>query len=307
MTVEIVPVEGIGTVRPGDDLAAICLERLRTCGRDVADGDVLVLTSKVVSKAEGRLVPLWEVKPSRRARAWARTSGREPQICELVLREARRIVTLVPSQRGTALLFPHLFPEGKPPPEVVEAFEREPTMLLAEMPDGTLATDAGIDTSNVERAAGGTGPMAGRVAALLPRDANESARRIRARVREISGRTVAVVVSDTDLRFVRLGTMDYAVGAWGIAPFGAGLGRIDRTGRPKVGGVDALVDIAAAAASLAIGQNDEGIPAVVVRGMRYTAREGGLPPMQVPPGAFRVWRRYHLAVRLRYLVSLILP
>lgn len=294
--IQVIPVTGVGTIRPGDDLAAVLLDALHAAGGGVEEDDILVVTSKVVSKAEGRLVPLTQVQPSRRARAWARVSGRDPRICELVLREAR-VVTLVPSKRGTVLLFPHLFPNGEPPPEVVAAFEREPTMLLAEMPDGTLATDAGIDTSNVEGA--------GDIAALLPKDANESARRIRERVRAATGRTVAVIVSDTDLRFFRLGTMDHAIGSWGIAPFGAGLGAPDRTGRPKVGGVDALVDVAAAAASLAIGQNDEGVPAALVRGMQYERREGPLPRMQVPPGAFRKWRSLHISFRLRYLLALL--
>lgn len=299
MIVRILPVEGIGTIRSGDDLGAIVVERLRAAGEGVEDGDVLVVTSKVVSKAEGRLVPLAEVSPTRRARALARVAGRDPAICELILREARRIVTLVPSKRGTVLLFPHLFPDGKVPPEVTAAFEREPTMILAEMPNGALMTDAGIDTSNVE---GG-----GKIAALLPADADASARAIRDRIRSLSGRTAAVIVSDTDLRFFRMGTMDVAVGSWGIAPFGEGLGKPDRTGRPKVGGVDALVDIAAAAASLAIGQNDEGVPATIVRGMRYRAHDGPLPRIQVPPEAFAQWRMYHLFFRVRYLLSLLVP
>jgi coenzyme F420-0:L-glutamate ligase/coenzyme F420-1:gamma-L-glutamate ligase len=290
-------VTGVGTIRPGDDLPTVLLDALRAGGGGIEENDVLVVTSKVVSKAENRLVPLGTVVPSRRARAWARVSGRDPRICELVLRESRRLVTLVPSRRATVLLFPHLFPDGKPPPEVIAAFDREPTMLLAEMPDGSLATDAGIDTSNIEGA--------GDIAALLPEDSSESARRIREAVRAATGKTVAVVVSDTDLRFFRIGTMDHAVGAWGIAPFGAGLGKPDRTGRPKVGGVDALVDVAAAAASLAIGQNDEGVPAVLVRGMRYERREAPLPKMQVSPKAFRKWRTIHLYFRLRYLLALL--
>ncbi len=297
--VEILPIEGVGTIVPGDDLARICLERLRAMGREFEENDLLLITSKIVSKSEGRLVALASMRPSRRARALARVSGRTGEICELILREARRVITLVPSRRGMVLLFPVLYPDGRVPPEVTAAFEREPTMLLCEMPDGSLATDAGIDTSNVEGD--------GKIAALLPVDANESARRIRESIRAATGRTVAVVLSDTDIRFHRMGTMDYAIGSWGMAPLGAGLGRSDRTGRPKVGGVDALVDVAAAAASLAIGQNDEGVPAVLIRGMRYEAREAGLPCMQVPIEAFRRWRLYHLGFRIRYLLYRCLP
>jgi len=272
---QAIPVRGMGDVTPGTDLAAAVVEALTAHGQSIADGDVVVVTSKIVSKSEGRFVTLAEVQPSAKARALARLSQRTPAICELVLRECRSIVTLVRSRDNLTELLAALPASVQAREiEVRKLFDAEPMMLLAEMPNGTILTDAGIDTSNVE----------GTTRALLsPENPDESCRRIREGFKERTGKTVAVIVSDTDIRPGRHGTLDLCLGSWGIETLGNGLGRPDMFGKPKVGGVDAISDIFAATASLVMGQTDAAIPAVVLRGLDYEAHDGGMRPLIMPP------------------------
>jgi coenzyme F420-0:L-glutamate ligase / coenzyme F420-1:gamma-L-glutamate ligase len=220
-------VPGLPEIRPGDDLAALVLDRL--AGDDaLASGDVIVFAQKAVSKAEGRVVELAAVTPSPPAQALADQSGKDPRIVELILAESRRIVR---ARVG---------------------------VIIAEHRLGFIMANAGIDQSN----SGG-----GDRAVLLPLDPDASAARLRNEIRRRSGRAVGVVISDSFGRPWRLGTCGVAIGAAGIAAMIDRRGSPDRDDRPLAATTVGHADEIAAAASLVMGQADEGRPVVVVRGL----------------------------------------
>jgi coenzyme F420-0:L-glutamate ligase/coenzyme F420-1:gamma-L-glutamate ligase len=204
---EVHPVPGLPEVRPGDDLAALIAAAV-----DLQDGDVVVLTSKVVSKAEGRLVP----------------AG--------VDREATRLAAV--------------------DAETVRVVARRGTTTIAQTRTGLVLAAAGVDASNVRRDE----------IALLPLDPDASARRLRTDLERLSGRTVAVVVSDTMGRPWRVGQVDQAIGAAGLAPVRDARGTTDTHGSVLEVTEIAVADELAAAAELVKGKV-EGVPVAVVRGL----------------------------------------
>ncbi|HLG69015.1 MAG TPA: coenzyme F420-0:L-glutamate ligase [Chloroflexota bacterium] len=232
--VRLIPVRGIPTIQPGDDLAAIVLDHLETL---VEDGDLFVIAQKVISRAENRLVHLKDVEPGDRAREMAPTAKKDARLVELILRESTEVLRL------------H---EG---------------VLIVEQRSGWVCANAGIDRSNVP-------PGNGEVAALLPRDADASARRFAARIKELTGRTVAVVVNDSHGRAWREGSVGVAIGVAGMRPLKDERGRRDLYGYELQTSVIGFADEIAAAASLLMGQTDEGIPVVLVRGLYYQTGEG---------------------------------
>jgi coenzyme F420-0:L-glutamate ligase/coenzyme F420-1:gamma-L-glutamate ligase len=208
---------------------------------ELVDEDVLVVAQKAVSKAEGRVIRIDSLEPSPRAVELA-GDERDPREVEAVLREAKRIVR-----------------------------ERGP-LVIAETRHGFVCASAGVDHSNA--------PEPGTLV-LLPLDPDESARRIRDRVRELTGRRVGVVVTDSFGRPFRQGTTDVAIGVAGIVPIVDLRGTKDRIGYELRSSRVAVADEIAAAADLARGKA-EGVPAVVVRGLRLagegTAREIVIEP-----------------------------
>ena len=203
--------------------------------------DVVVVAHKVVSKAEGRVVRLADLEPSERARELA-AGERDPRELEAILREARRVVR-----------------------------ERAP-LVIAETRHGFVCASAGVDHSNV---------AAADELVLLPVDPDASARRVRERLRELTGREVAVIVSDSFGRPFRHGTTDVAIGVSGLAPLVDLRGTADRGGRLLRSTQIALADEIASAADLARGKA-EGVPAVVVRGLAPTG-DGAATELVIEP------------------------
>jgi coenzyme F420-0:L-glutamate ligase / coenzyme F420-1:gamma-L-glutamate ligase len=203
---------------------------------ELEDGDVLVLAHKVVSKAEGRTVRIDDYEPSERATELA-GDERDPRELEVILRQAKRIVR-----------------------------ERGP-LVIAETEHGFVCASAGVDHSNA--------PEQGMLV-LLPVDPDASARGVRARLRELTGRSVGVIVADSFGRPFRHGTTDVAIGLAGVPPLLDLRGTTDRSGYELRSSRVAVADQIAGAADLARGKA-EGVPAVVVRGLRLegdgTARE----------------------------------
>jgi coenzyme F420-0:L-glutamate ligase/coenzyme F420-1:gamma-L-glutamate ligase len=194
------------------------------------DGDVLVVAQKVVSKAEGQIVRLGDVKPSARARRIARRMGEDARFVEVVLRESRRIVRA--SRRA----------------------------LIVETRQGFVCANAGVDRSNVPGEDAVT---------CLPRDPDGSARRLAAILRRRTGARVAVIISDTFGRPWRLGLVNAAIGAAGLAVLRDLRGKKDAQGRVLRGTVLAVADELACAAGLIMGKLER-VPFVLVRGYRYT-------------------------------------
>lgn len=251
---ELQALPGIPLVGPGDDLVEILAEGLRRAGIELRDGDVLVLVSKVVSRAEGRFVDLTTVEPSERARAAALETGKDARLCELILRESQQISRTAPG----ALVVRHRL--------------------------GFISGDAGIDASNAAPVGSSQSPSSGPWALLLPADPDGSAERIRSALQKRSGAAIGVVISDSFGRPFRLGTVGAAIGVAGLPPLWDQRGERDLFGRVLEHTVTALADQIAAAADLVAGQAAEGRAAVHVRGMTFPVGEHSAAALCRPPG-----------------------
>src|ERR671917_138289 len=239
--IEILPVRGIPEIRPGDDLAALAAE---AAGTEVRDGDVVIVTHKVVSKAEGRLVDLHTVEPSALAKAFASRYGKDPRQIEVVLRESRRIVRM---DRG---------------------------LIISETPHGFVCANAGVDASNVP---------GDDVVCLLPVDPDGSAAKLREALAERTGSDPAVIVSDSFGRPWRDGITNVAIGVAGMQPLADYRGKRDPHGFPLEASVLAVADELAAAAELVMGKT-AGIPVAIVRGYPYERGSGTARDLLMPPG-----------------------
>jgi coenzyme F420-0:L-glutamate ligase/coenzyme F420-1:gamma-L-glutamate ligase len=237
---------GVPEVRAGDDLAAVVLEACARGGWDLADDDCVALAQKIVSKAEGRAVLLDEVEPSPEARELAGRVAKDPRLVELVLRESVRVVRAVPH------------------------------VLIVEHRLGHVLANAGIDQSNVPSADGRERAL------LLPVDPDRSARALAEAIRERTGKRVAVLVNDSFGRPWRQGVCGTAIGVFGVPAVVDRRGQLDREGRAMQVTVVALADEIAAAASLLMGQVDEGRPIVCLRGLRVDHAHGGMSAIHRP-------------------------
>jgi coenzyme F420-0:L-glutamate ligase/coenzyme F420-1:gamma-L-glutamate ligase len=235
--VTLLPLAGIPLIAAGDDLAAILLAALEQSGAVLADGDVLVLAQKIVSKAEGRLVALDSVTPGPRALELAPQCDKDPRLVELVLSEADEVMRV----RKGVLIVRHRL--------------------------GLVLANAGIDQSNVDHA-GGTSAL------LLPLDPDATCQRLRTAIAEHTGKTVAVVIIDSLGRAWRSGTLGTAIGVAGLPALLDLRGRPDLYGRSLETSELGLADEIAAAASLVMGQAAEATPAVLIRGLALPAAPG---------------------------------
>ena len=236
----LIPVEGFPEVRPDDDLEALVAGAV---GDTLRSGDVLVVTHKIMSKAEGRLVDLGSVEPSALAKEYAARYGKDPRQIEVVLRESRRVVRM---DRG---------------------------VVISETRHGFVCANAGVDASNV--------PGEDTVC-LLPVDPDRSAARLREALRRRLGVEVAVVVSDSFGRAWRFGITDVAIGVSGMDPLADYRGQNDPHGYPMEASVLAVADELAAAAELVMGKTD-GVPVAIVRGYAYGRDAGTGQDLLMPP------------------------
>lgn len=227
----------IPLIRTGDDLGRIIGEALNAEGLDLRNGDVIVVAQKVVSKAENRYCELASVEPSGRALALAEEVHKDPRLVELVLRESVRVVR---SRRD---------------------------VLIVEHRLGLVMANAGIDQSNVDHADGRERVL------LLPRNPDASAAWLREQLGSHFGASVGVVINDSFGRPWRYGTTGVAIGAAGLPALVDKRGDLDLFGRRLEATVIAYADEIAAAASLVMGQADEGRPVVVVRGLSWSGGE----------------------------------
>jgi coenzyme F420-0:L-glutamate ligase / coenzyme F420-1:gamma-L-glutamate ligase len=235
MQVTISGLAGIPLVEPGDDLAALAAEALARNRIVAADGDVLVVAQKIVSKAEGRIVVLADVTPSPRAEQLGAEIDKDPRIVEVILSESNRVV------------------------------RQRPGLLIVEHRLGFVMANAGVDHSNVAAEEDRL--------LLLPVDPDASARRLQQGLERLLGKRLAVIVSDSFGRPWRKGVTGVAIGAAGLPAL------IDKRGHPDLFGRPLLVteigfgDEIATTAQLVMGQADEAIPMVLVRGLDWSAPE----------------------------------
>lgn len=239
----ITPIGGIKLVEPGDDLASLLLEGLAASGLDLEDGDILAVAQKIVSKAEGRQVDLATVEASQEACRLAQETEKDPRLVQLILDESTEVV------------------------------RRKPGVLIVRHKLGLVGAHAGVDQSNVDH---GAGPSA----LLLPKDPDASARRIRRALVEATGHRVGVLVTDSANRPWRLGTVGIAIGAAGITVLDDQRGGNDLYGRELKVTLINRADSLASAATLAMGETTERMPAALIRG--FSADESDQPASAIP-------------------------
>jgi len=235
----VIPVLFPDEVRTGDDLA----EKLRVALRQqrlwVQAGDILVIKHKIVSKAEGQIVQLCEVKPSRAAKDWAQKSGTDARLVELTLRESKRIVRkkMLGQKRG---------------------------VLITETRHGLVCANSGVDASNVD---------GGNSVVLLPKNPDGSAARLRSRIKKLLGVSLAVIVSDSFGRPWREGLAEVAIGVAGMKPLLDYRGKRDPHGYRLRASYEAVADELACAAGLVCGKLNR-TPVCIVRGFKYQRGRG---------------------------------
>ena len=248
MALVVTPLSNLPLIEPGDDLANLLMQSLKTTGIQLCDGDILVLAQKIVSKAEGRLVNLSTVEPSTRANELAEITKKDARLLELILRESQAVL-----RTGF-------------------------NTIIVEHRLGFICANAGIDHSNVR------GPWGNEEdwVLLLPEDPDASARRLQEQIAAHSHIHIGVVIIDSHGRAWRNGTVGVTIGLAGVP------GVVDMRGTPDLFGFRLRItqigaaDELAAAASLMMGQAAEGSPAVHVRGFPYALRVSALTELIRP-------------------------
>jgi len=233
--ITLAPLSGIPLIRPGDDLPGILADALRSTS--LADGDVLVVTQKIVSKAENRYVDLATVTPSPRAVELAAVTQKDPRLVEVILSESDEVV------------------------------RTRPGLIIVRHRLGWVCANAGVDRSNVA-------PAGQDVVLRLPVDPDASARRIRAALCERFQVNLGVIIADSHGRPHRMGTIGVAIGVAGLPALEDWRGRKDLFGYTLEHTEVALADQIASAATLLLGQAAEAIPVVLARGVPFEQREG---------------------------------
>lgn len=244
-SLSVIALPGIPLIQPGDNLLQLILDGLSRARLHLENGDVLVVTSKIVSKAEGRQFKLSSVQPGAEAIRLAEETRKDPRIVELVLRESRLI-----SRKAVGV-------------------------LVTQHRLGFVSANAGIDQSNVDGS--------DETVLLLPADPDWSATNIRSALQERTGIQVGVVISDSHGRPFRMGNVGVAIGVAGIPALLDLRGMPDLFGRELKISIQGYADLVASAANLVTGEADEGRPVVLVRGLRFPAIEGRASDLNRPP------------------------
>jgi len=232
--VKIIPIMNLPIIKENDDLARLICEAAERQGTPLRDGDILVITHVVVSRAEGDIINLDDVVPSGFAKNLASQYNKDPALIEVVLRESKSIVRMGNGH------------------------------IIAETKHGFICANAGVDRSNVPGE---------RNVVPLPKNPDASARRIRRRIKEITGNDVAVIISDTHGRALRRGEINVAIGIAGMKPIRDRRNEIDLFGYRLRVKQTAIADELCSAAELVIGQSNEGVPAAIIRGYPYEKTE----------------------------------
>ena len=233
---EVIGIENIPEIKEGDDLTTLFLEALKAAGISLEDGDVIVFTSKIISKSEGKVADLSTIIASEDAEEIAKATNKNPKVVQLILDEAKEIIKM------------------------------KQDLIITETKHGFVCANAGVDESNVEPGK----------AVLLPKDPQRSAFSLKKKIVERSGKEISVLISDSCGRAFRNGVMGTCIGVSGISALQDRRGEEDRFGKisrvTKVG----IADEICAAANLVMGEFKEGIPIVIVRGLELKRSDGDI-------------------------------
>jgi coenzyme F420-0:L-glutamate ligase/coenzyme F420-1:gamma-L-glutamate ligase len=233
---EIISIDGLPEIREGDDLTRLFLEAVEAKKSELEDDDAIVFTSKIVSKSEGRIVDLSDVRVSGEAERIAKETEKNPRIVQLVLDEAKAIVRMMRNH------------------------------VIVETKHGFVCANAGVDESNVEEGK----------AVLLPKDPQKSAQQLKQEIEERSGKAISVLIADSFGRAFRHGVTGICIGVSGIPALVDRRGEEDRFGRIARITKEAIADEICAAANLVMGEFKEGVPIAIVRGLKSERCEGDI-------------------------------
>ncbi len=232
----IIPISVAAEIVPGDSIAKIVLQSARTAGVTLESGDILVVKHKIVSKAEGRIVDLSTIRPSKESIAWADQFALDARVLELALRESRSVI------------------------------RRRNGVLITETQHGFLCANSGVDVSNVD---------GGRQALLLPEDSDKSAAQIQSELKRKTGLTIPIIITDSFGRPWREGLVEFCIGIAGMKPLRDDRGRRDPHGYELRVSLEAVADELACAAGLVCGKLNR-TPACIVRGLKYEPGTGSV-------------------------------
>ena len=258
--IEVLGLERIPEIKAADNLAKIIVEAAEKEAGGLREKDIVVLTSKIVSKAMGLTRRFGEVVPGKKALKISKKTGKDARWLQMIFDEGHEILAILPL-KGIAAK--HIIgSSGGDDQCTQELIEHEQAICITRSKEGRVHTcDAGIDGSN----------HPGDVVSFLPKDPDGAAREIREEIRKFIGREVAVILADTEM--VPFGTMDLAIGSAGISPRSKMFGRKDLFGKPKFGGMDIVAHELTAASALVFGQVNAGVPAAIIRGYEYETSE----------------------------------
>lgn len=226
MEIKLIGLEGIPLVHAGDNIAQIIKDSILNMNYDLKDGDIILIAETLISKAEGNIIDLNEIEVSKKAYEIAEICKKDPKIVQVILDNSTEIV------------------------------EIGPNFIICETKHGFVCANAAIDESNIEDG----------LATPIPENPDESALKIRRYLEEEFGKDLAVIVTDTQGRAFRIGAIGTAIGCSGINPLWVRIGEKDLYGRELETTEIATADELASAASLIMGQADEGLPVVLIRG-----------------------------------------
>ncbi|MGF7117750.1 coenzyme F420-0:L-glutamate ligase [Methanobacterium oryzae] len=230
MEIRIIGIENIPIIKKSDDIADLILTAMDDENIKVENGDIFVIAETVISKAEGNKIDLESIKPSLKAMELAEKTGKDPKLVEVIIQESNEILKVG-----------HDF-------------------IISETKHGFICANAGIDESNVENG----------MATPIPDDPDKSASIIREKIEKTTDKEIVVIVSDTQGRAFREGAIGTAIGISGMSPLWDRKGEKDLYGRELQTTSIAVADELASAASILMGQADEGIPVVIIRSVGYT-------------------------------------
>ncbi len=257
--IEVLGLQTIPQIKQGDDLPAIIINCADQEIGGLQEKDIVVLTSKVVSKALGLLRKLDDVVPGKRALYISKKTGKDAKWLQMIFNQGHEILAIMPLK---GIIEHHIFNASKNSKSAAGLIEHEQAICVTQAKDGRIHTcDAGIDGSNHPK---GT-------VSLLPEDPDAAAKRIREQLQSRSGKKVAVILADTEM--VPFGTMDFAVGSAGIEPVSKRFGEEDLFGRQKFGGIDLTANELTCASALVFGQTGAAIPVAVIRGYDFEISE----------------------------------
>jgi coenzyme F420-0:L-glutamate ligase/coenzyme F420-1:gamma-L-glutamate ligase len=246
----ILPVKGIPDIKKGNDIGKLIVDKVKDQGDAFQTGDIAVVSQKIVSKAEGRILPLSEITPSEFAKTIAKETGKDPRQVEAVLRESRKIIRMKGGH------------------------------LIAETTHGFICANAGVDQSNVGTARDSV--------TLLPRDSDASADRIRKTIHHITGNNVPVIITDTFGRAWRMGQVNFAIGISGMKPIHDYRGTKDMYRRILQVTEIAVADELASAAELVMNKTDK-VPVAIIRGYKAPKGQGRIKEL-IRPEEFDLFR-----------------